>query len=479
MINDCVTSGLEVFVPDAQNPWNKARLQHFFLRIGFGITPEEMVPYLQISPAEVVDQIIDDAIDLPLAAEPYWSNWALSDYDNQEQAIEHIFFWIRKWLSDMYDHGLREKMALFWHNHFVTSIDDYFCPSYMYQYHKLLQKHALGNFREFTQDMGTTPAMLIYLNGVQNTRFQPNENYARELLELFTLGRDNNYTEDDIKEIARALTGWNGFSEACAPIGYVPFLHDPGSKTIFGQTANFNYESLHDLLFEERKEEIADRICRKILLEFVGKEINEDILEGLKQVFLENDFEIAPVLRTLFKSAYFFDAEQLGTKISSPIELLIKQSRQLGIKPQDADFMIIYSVASQLNQQLLSPPDVSGWAGDQNWLNSSLLAIRWSVLENYIGLLYFRNRDLFGVFGRAATSHFNEVDLVCKDIIHHLMPWGLPFPSDYEAALDAFKGEIPQNYFEDGSWNTEWETLPDQVALLLVYLVKQPEYQLI
>lgn len=478
MINDCVTTGLEVFVPNMENPWNKNRLQHLFMRAGFGIAPNEMETYLQMTPGAVVDQIIDGAIDLPLPEKPEWSDWALSDYDNQEQAIDQIFFWIRKSLSDMYDHGLREKMALFWHNHFVTSIDDYFCPSYLYQYHKLLQLHALGNFKELTIEMGSSPAMLVYLNGLQNTRFQPNENYARELLELFTLGRDNNYTQQDIEQIARALTGWNGFSEACATIDYVPFFHDPGPKTIFGQTANFNYESLHDLLFEVRKDEIANHICRKILIEFVGKEVNEDILEGLKQIFLDSDFEIAPVLRTLFKSTYFFAKEQLGTKICSPIELLIRQSRQLGIKPMQTDFTIIYSVAAQLNQQVFSPPDVAGWPGDQNWLNSSLLAIRWSVLENYIGLLYFRNRDLFGAFGRATTTHFNEVALVCKDIIHHLMPWGLPFPSDYEAALDAFKGEIPQNYFEDGSWNTEWETLPDQVALLLVHLGKQPEYQL-
>ncbi len=479
MLNDCVTSGLEVFVPGADNPWDRAKLNHLLLRTGFGAAPQEIEAYLQMDPSQLVDKLIDDAINLPLPEEPEWVDWVLDDYDEQEEAIEQIFSWIKKWLSDMYDHGLREKMALFWHNHFVTSIDEYFCPSYLYRYHKLLQKYAVGNFKELTVEMGTTPAMLIYLNGVQNTRFQPNENYARELLELFTLGRDNNYTEDDIKEIARALTGWNGFTEACADIGFVPLLHDSGSKTIFGETGNFDYNGLHDLLFDVRKEEIADRICRKLLLEFVGKEINEEILEGLKQVFLENDFEIAPVLRTLFKSAYFFDAEQLGTKISSPIELLIKQTKQIGIKPEEGEFLISYSVAAQLNQQLLSPPDVSGWPGDQNWLNSSLLAIRWSVLEGYIGLLYSRNRASIGDFGRLVTNHFNDVDLVCRDIIHHLIPWGLPFPSDYEAAIDVFKAEIPQNYFDDGSWNIEWEVFPEQVAILLIHLVKQPEYQLI
>nr|MBS0038009.1 DUF1800 family protein [Saprospiraceae bacterium] len=212
--NECVSKGLNQYTPSIDDPWDQRKIQHLFLRTGFGIAPEEIDQYLQSTPHGLIDFLVDQAVDLPLPAKPDWADKVLADYNDQNEAVQDILEWASQWLSDMWDYGLREKMALFWHNHFVTQIDVYFCPSYLYSYHRLLQKYALGNFRDLTYEMGKDPAMLIYLNGVQNTRFDPNENYARELFELFTLGRDNNYTQNDITEAARALTGWNGFSEA-------------------------------------------------------------------------------------------------------------------------------------------------------------------------------------------------------------------------------------------------------------------------
>lgn len=476
--NDCVSSGLEPYIPTASNPWDKYKVLHLFNRLGFGISPEDIDQYLQMDPSEVVDLLVDEALDLPLREKPDWADKVLSDYEDNNEAIQDILDWVSKWIADMWDNGLREKMALFWHNHFVTEIETYFCPSYLYSYHRLLQLYALGNFKELTIEMGKTPAMLIYLNGVQNSRLNPNENYARELLELFTLGRDNNYTQNDVMEVARALTGFNGFSEACAPIEYAPFLHDSGRKTIFGQTDLYDYESFHDLLFQERSSDIADHICKKLVRFFVGREVSESVLAEMSSIFLAHNFEIGPVLRALFKSEYFWDKTQFGTQISSPVELLLSTTKNIGIRPQENEWLLIYSAAGQLGQQLLNPPNVAGWEEDQNWLNSSLMALRWSTIEGYYGILYRSEKEQLADFGRQVTTHFDEVDLVCRDIVNHIMPWGLPFPEDYEAAVAAFKFEIPQNYFDEGLWDINWNTMGDQVAVLLVHLSKQPEFQL-
>ncbi len=478
VLNDCVVAGLEPYNPTTSNPWDLKKLQHLFLRTGYGIHPEDADTYLQKSPSEVVDELIDNAINLPLPDRPYWYNWTKSDYDDNQQAIDQILGWETQWLASMWDYGLRDKMALFWSNHFVTELETYLCPSYMYAYHKLLQTYALGNFKDFTIEMGKTPAMLVYLNGVQNTRFEPNENYARELMELFTLGLDNGYTQYDITQVARALTGWNGFSEACAPITYVPALHDDGEKTIFGYTDNYDYTSFHELLFDVRKEEIAEFIAGKLYTFFIGREAQEDIIEGLKTTFLQNNFEIAPVLRQLLKSEFFFDTQQFGTIISSPNDLLLSLSKRLEVRPTEEQFLLLLQACTQLNQQMLNPPNVSGWPGDRSWVNTTLISARWSIMTVYFYSIYKEQTERLTAFAKAAATSYDDVKIVCRDIIDALMPWRLPLEEDYTAAVEVFKYEIPQNYFDRGLWNTDWDTLPQQTALLIYHLIQLPEYQL-
>ena len=212
---NCATGTLVPYADNAAAPWNRARVQHLFRRLGYGATQGTIAAAEQLTPDALVDQLIDDALNASNLPEPTWSNWTIDDYSDfgAESSVQLIEY-ANDWIGTMLDNGAKERITLFWHNHFVTRFEDYFCPSWMYTYHQLLQTHALGNFREFVYEMGKTPAMLVFLNGVQNNRFEPNENYARELFELFTLGQDNGYTQQDIVETARALTGWNGFTSA-------------------------------------------------------------------------------------------------------------------------------------------------------------------------------------------------------------------------------------------------------------------------
>jgi uncharacterized protein (DUF1800 family) len=325
MLFDCeLTTGLEAYEPGAEAPWNEQRIRHVYRRLGFGASKEMVENAKSLTPSALIDQIIEDAESAQRPDEPVWSEWAIGNYtDFQTESRLQVIAWALTTMADMINNPLRGRLNLFWHNHFVTRLEAYACPSWLYSYWKVLDDHALGNFKNFTTEIGRTPAMLVFLNGVQNTRFQPNENYARELFELFTLGRDQGYTQQDITNAARALTGYNGFSQLCAPIGFVELLHDPGPKTIFGQTANFNYDSLHDLIFTVRRNEVAIHIATKLYKEFISPEIDADFVGELAELILFHDFQLKDVYRTLFKSERFFDEEIIGTKIKSPLEFYL------------------------------------------------------------------------------------------------------------------------------------------------------------
>ena len=239
-VTNCAMGTIDVYVPSIEKPWDNNRVLHLYRRLGFGASPEMVEEALNQQPADLIDSLIDEAISLPLSPEPEWADWNENDYDDFfPQRQEQYVNWMHQWMEDMVTNGLRDKLALFWHNHYVTKFDSYLCPSYMYKYHKVLQENALGNFKAFTKAIGQTPAMRHFLNGVQNTNISPNENYARELYELFTLGQDNGYTQQDITETARALTGWVGGFIFCGPVGFLPEYFDDGEKTIFGQIGNW------------------------------------------------------------------------------------------------------------------------------------------------------------------------------------------------------------------------------------------------
>ena len=160
-----------------------------------------------------------------------------------------------------------------------------------------------------------------FLNNIQNTRFQPNENYARELLELFTLGVDNGYTQVDITNVARAISGWNGIDQTnlCGDVTFIQPFWDPGQKTIFGKTGNWGYDDVINLLFTERAVQISEYICRKLYVDFVNPDVNEDMVKLLAKVFRDNNFEIAPVMKALLQSEHFFDDANVGTIIPGHI----------------------------------------------------------------------------------------------------------------------------------------------------------------
>lgn len=263
---------------------------------------------------------------------------------------------------------LREKMALFWHGHLVSrSLNPAFSQSYL----NTLRENALGKFGDLLMAVSKEPSMLQFLNNKQNKKRSPNENFARELMELFTLGRGN-YTEKDIKEVARAFTGWD--FDLQGKFIFREFQHDNGDKTIFGKTGNFKGEDVIEMILERK--ETAHFLTTKIYKYFVNENISgkEKRIAELSKHFYKTNYDIADLLENVFTADWFYDQENIGSHIKSPVELLVGVKRTLGatFEDQQPDLFI----QKVLGQVLLYPPNVAGWAGGRNWIDSSSLLFR-------------------------------------------------------------------------------------------------------
>ena len=476
---NCATGTIDPYVPSPEKPWNKIRAMHLYRRMGFGASPEMVENALSQNPSDLIDALVDEALNLPLSPEPEWSNWTENDYDDFfPQRQEQFVSWVIQWMSDMVNNGFRDKLTLFWHNHFVTRFEAYVCTSYMYKYHKVLQENAMGNFKDFVKAIGQTPAMLYFLNGVQNTNLSPNENYARELYELFTLGQDNGYTQADITETARALTGWVGNFTFCGPVGFVQEYFDNGEKTIFDQTGNWNYNDVHDILFDQRTTLIANFVCEKIYKFFVHPDPAPEIVEALATTFIENNFELAPVFRQLFKSEHFFDEYVIGTQVKSPVDFYLNFIKDGGMPIDDQLLEAVTYYTYIMGQELFNPVDVAGWPGNRSWINNNTLTGRWQTLDFVIFYMYENFPNLLVDLAKHLSDNSNDPDFIAQQIVDHFITNGMNTTTAYERATDVFKWEVPQNYYDLGTWNLDWDTAPAQVALLIQHIARLPEFQL-
>jgi len=280
------------------------------------------------------------------------------------------------------------------------------------------------------------------------------------------------------------LTGWNGVdvTDFCGPIDFVPSFWDPGQKTIFGQTGNWGYDDVIDILFEQRGVEISEFICAKLYRNFVNPVEDEEIIIQLAQTFRNSGFEISAVLRQMFKSEHFFDSAHIGTIIPGHIEYFITFLNELNFQYDESlTFTIGYS-AGDFNQAIFNPTDVSGWPGNRNWINSQSLPYRWEGVLNIMGYYYsIQNESIEQIRDFAinlTSSTETDPDIVVRAVVDFLLPKGLQNEADYAEALAVFKGEIPENYFTEELWNLTWEYAPFQMYELLYHIINQPEFQL-
>ncbi|MCE7923146.1 MAG: DUF1800 domain-containing protein [Haliscomenobacteraceae bacterium CHB4] len=479
-----VNDPLAPYVPTTSKPWNARRVAHLYRRLGFGATYAQIQQGLQMTPSALVDQLLDTATALPAPTPPTWANWTFQQYNGDLGLLnEHTKELKRRWLLDMIQEGIRAKMAFFWHDHFVTQLMIYTCNSWMWNYYSLLHQYAFGNFRTFAYEIGKSPAMLMFLNGNLNIVDEPNENYARELMELFTMGESNGYTQADIVEMARALTGWQADDDDCTPASYNSAKHDNSPKTIFGQTANYDFEGAHNLIFTARSEQVAHYIPGKIYKWFVYQNADPQVIEGLAATFKNGNWEIMPVMKQLFKSEHFFEESLINAKIKSPLETMASLLKMTGaVSPTHITNHWLNEInyyAYILHQDLFEPPNVSGWKEHRHWINESTLSLRWKYAAGTIGLLQQNNgiRDNLRDLAIELTNNSKDPAVIVPALVDFFLGQTLD-PVHLQAAIGYFKAGIPENYYLDGSWNLLWSEAPDQIFNLMLYLVKLPEFQL-
>ena len=481
-LTSCNTATLAPYVPTVENPWDAFKVQSMYAKLGFGEPRFKIDIALTKTPQEVVSEIIEEAYNLDVTDAPSWGYWNKDQFDSSSNNYNYYRNqWTEQAIDDFLNNGLRDRLSLFWSNHFVTELRGYFAPSYQFQYYNTIQTHALGNLKDFVHDIGLTGAMLFYLNGYQNRENSPNENYARELYELFTLGVDNGYDENEITETAKALTGYNSRTAVWGTVFFNNNTWDNDFKTIFGQTDRWKYDDVIDILFEQRGHLIGPFIARKLYSYFVSPEINEDIVTELGQILVDNNFELRPMLEVLFASEHFHDPSTTGVLIKSPLDLMISFQNQSGLAfDRFYNFKRIYRLYSNnMGQALFNPIDVAGWQRDESWIDSNTIVLRWDYMDFIINKMKQQDSDQFrNVAFIMAGGNSNDPDFVTKAIMNTFLPRPLMNDSDYDEAIDVFKGEVPENYYEEGLWDLYFDSVPDQVEGLLHYLVKLPEFQL-
>ena len=363
-------------------------VQHLFWRAGFGATPdviqhESRRPIKKVvrdllrandtfTPLTVVEseQLVDKKALRGMVREGALDREMLKQKIKQD--TEHIRDLNVLWVETMATgkSALREKMALFWHGHFACRVRN---PGAIQQYLNTIRQHALGKFSDMLMAVSKEPAMLQFLNNQQNKKNAPNENFAREVMELFTLGRGN-YTEHDIKDAARAFTGW-GF-DAEGGFLFRKNQHDDGPKTIFGQTGSFVGEDVVRLLLEKKQTArfVTGKLYRFLVDDQPADAATNARIDSLADQFYASGYDIADLLQTILTADWFYEPKYVGTRIKSPVELLAGMQHTLDITFEQKQSVMF--IQRTLGQVLLYPPNVAGWPGGRNWIDSSSLLFR-------------------------------------------------------------------------------------------------------
>ena len=366
---------------------NLQKNKHLLLRAGFGANLSQIKNLDQVSLTEIWKKLATNDPLIPIQlkeAGPDFDYQQLSKMDaemkkeiqkkNRRSNLEINLKFLNQMVHSE-DH-LREKMAFFWHGHFATRVVN---SRFNLQLLNTIREKSLGNFGDLLKAVSQSPAMLQFLNNQQNKKGHPNENFAREVMELFTLGRGN-YTEKDVQEGARAFTGWSFLPDGS--FFERPRQHDFGPKTFLGKTGNFDGNDALNIILEQKG--TAKFIVTKIYKFFVNEKINPGIIEHLSDQFYDSKYDIKKLMTEIFTSKWFYNEENIGTKIKSPIELMAGIMRTLPMQLEKPENLIVYQ--KLLGQMLLYPPNVAGWPSGNSWIDSSTLMLRLQIPQIWSGL---------------------------------------------------------------------------------------------
>ena len=362
--------------------------RHLLNRTSFAAQTTEIDDYAQLTRAQAVDRLLSETRRTAAYPAPTWTakyervykpdmtqeqRMQANRRELVERGLELRTWWVAEMLST--PSPLTEKMTLFWHNHFATSQQKVRSATLMYRQNVMLRNYATGNFGAMLREVSKDPAMLIYLDGAQNRKGAPNENFAREVMELFTLG-EGHYSEQDIKEVARAFTGWSIDVDA-GEFRFRRPAHDDGNKTVLGKEGKFNGDDIVTLLLQQPA--TGEFVVSKLWREFVSPEPDAVVVAQLAATWRAANYEIKPLLRAMFLSDAFWASANRGALVKSPVDLVVGSLRQFRFSVEDpAPFAVILR---QLGQDLFNPPNVKGWPVGDAWLNTTTLLARKGFLN--------------------------------------------------------------------------------------------------
>lgn len=353
------------YEPDTKFPWTIVKAGHLFRRAAWGASWTELQTALEQGPKATIDQLLSGGPGL----EAFHQKAArLAEPLAEGADDQRLRAW---WLYVMLNspHPLEERLTLFWHNHFATSNSKVQNIGSMYRQNELFRTHALGNFSKLLHEISEDPAMLVWLDTVTNKKGKPNENYARELMELFSLGIGN-YSEQDIRQAARAFTGWGIKSNK---YHFNQDEHDDGEKTVMSRTKSFGGHDVVNLCLEQPA--CARFVVRKMFRHFVSETLlpDDDLIEPLAAQFRNSHYNIKKLVSTILRSNLFFSPEAYRTRVKAPVEFAVSLIHMLEGR---ADSIQLADLLDPLGQRLFAPPSVKGWDGGPNWLNSTTLILR-------------------------------------------------------------------------------------------------------
>ncbi len=518
-----------------QGEWDDVQKRHLLNRVMFGYTREDLAYFALHTPVEMVSELISSSPEpgKPLNfyekiyPDPHgiregetWINAPFGDGNINTRRKQSLKLW---WTQNLWfqQRTIEEKMMLFWHNHFAAELETYNAAQMGYRYLTTLRKYALGNFRAFVKAITLEPAMLNYLNGQHNSKKSPDENYARELQELFMVGKgpDSGYTEEDVRQAARILTGhkyrnstWQHYFNAeDHDTGDKPFSSFYNHYIIRGRSGQAGQEELGDLIeMILETDEVSRFIVRKLYRFFIYYEISdtteEAFIRPLARIFKEADYEIKPLLQAFFLSEHFFDPAFYGAMIMSPLDFHLKTVKRLEVKLPDAGTHLYENYAlteylrgstEECHQSAGDPPGVAGWPAyyqapvyHQAWINSDTLQKRVAFTSGLISNRFYRN----GFWLQADLPAFTESlenpsdpDLLISGLCDWLLETGLSagIRENLKTEIllsgqssDYYWTELWEKYLEDRESDIYRNMVLDRLRKLYTYILSLPEYHL-
>lgn len=490
-----------MLAPLSDQKWNFTTAAHLLNRAGFGGPPAEIEQLAELDPEQAIARLVDFEKIPDDTADP---DWAKPDPDRareiaamrsaseeerrrkqreQQRLQRERLLELRGWWFERMAHGprpLQEKLVLFWHGHFATSVEKVRDAYLLWRQNELFRRLAAGNWEELLVEIGRDPAMMIYLDQAQSRKQHPNENFAREVMELFALG-EGHYTEQDITEGARALTGWT-LDQSRQRFEYRPIIHDDGEKTIFGKTARFDGNDFLEAVAHHPQ--AARFITAKLWSFFAGEKPSESLNAALVEIFRKNDSNLKPVLRAMFRSEEFYAPHLIRSQVKSPVQWLVGSVRMLECELPPA--LMCWGLTRNLGQDLFAPPNVKGWDGGVAWITTNHLLTRYNQAAGLV------QGDASMVAGVNLTANAN-VDRMIADRMSRTRPKPVDVEKilsteerkDQVALIAALEKRLLQSSLKDRQRSALKEYLASQGELDLddlrgaIRLVMcTPEYQL-